>query len=146
MAGLGPLFEEKWKPTKEMSKQEMVEEIEKWRNLWTWVNEDVKYFLTKIGMQCRIIKGNFQGVLGELLQPKFKLDKLEVGVKDKVYDQVVGKYMLETKVIQFDANRLIDLEFVSERKLFDETTDWDLAQILGTREEEQPNVSNEDEG
>jgi len=143
MAGIGPLYEEQWKPIKELSKQEMAEEIERWRTLWGWVSEDVKYYLTKIGMMCRVIRGNYSGTFGELLQPKFRLSELEVGVREKTYDHNDGKYYMETKIVKLDANRLIDIEFISERKLYVEAEDIDLVQLLEPVEGGIPNGSDE---
>lgn len=129
-------MDEKWADTKDMSKQEMAEEIEKWRTLWSWTCEDVKYLLTRVGRLVRVYTRANKGYLGMLLQPRFILDEMEVGLTEKVYDPNTGNYFWERKIIKIPASGISMMELVDERKVFEELDSTDLQALMVEEESE----------
>ena len=130
MPNIGPLYAEQWTPVKDLSKQDMAEEIERWRSLWDWVSEDVKYYLTHVGQDCRVFTRNYTGHLGQMLQPIFKLEGLEVGVCEKAYNHTEGQYRLETKTMRFPASAILTIEFIAESCPFEELSADEVARNL----------------
>lgn len=124
------MADEKWTPVKDLTKQELVDEVEKWRTLWSWTHEDVQYMLTRVGRQIRIITRSNVGHLGTLLQPKFTLSELEVGLTEKCYDPNTGQYFLERKILKIPASAISMMELVEERKVFEELDSADLSALM----------------
>lgn len=129
-------MDEKRKDINTMSKQELVEELEKYRTLWDWTDEGVKYLLSRVGRLVRVVTRSNVGHLGILLQPKFILDELEVGVTEKVYDSNVGNYFWERKILKIPASGISMLELVDERKIFEELDSADLRALEVEQESE----------
>ena len=63
-----------------------------WRALWSWLSDDVKYFLLRIGSTVRILKRDYRGSIGELGEVKFTPSQFEVVVYEKKYDETESKY------------------------------------------------------
>lgn len=114
--------QEKWIPVQKMGLQQLRKEVEQWRTLWSWVHEDTKYYLQRIGQTCRVVMRNYQGHLGTMLAPIFDLKYIELGTVEKTYDQKDGKYYFETKTMRIPAGMILDIEFISERTLAEELT------------------------
>jgi len=114
-------FQEQFKDVKSMSEEELIEEVQMWRRLWTWIEEDVKYYLTQIGSPCRVILRNYQGYLGRMLQPHFKLSEVELETVREEFNYEDGHRYMETKVIRTPITQIVHLELISEREVKEET-------------------------
>ena len=130
------MTDDKWTPTKDLTKQELVDEVEKWRALWSWTHEDVQYMLQRVGRQIRIVTRSNVGHLGTLLQPKFILSELEVGLTEKQYDPNTGNYFVERKILKIPASAISMMELVEERKVFEELDSADLSALMVEVKEE----------
>lgn len=102
-----------------------------WRNVWSWVPSEVKYYVARVGQQVGITQRNYKRYLGVLLDSHWVLDELELGIEDKVYDTVTGKYFWEQKVIKTKLGAIIDFQIIKQRI---EVTEGETEQ----QEEEQP--------
>jgi hypothetical protein len=110
------LSQDKFKEIDKMTKDELREEVRIWRNLWSWLDEDTKYYLTKIGKMCRIVTRAYQGYLGRFLQPHFGIKEFELECVKVEYDQNDGKYYEEYKVIRIPVSSLTHFEFIEDRQ------------------------------
>lgn len=86
-------------PIKKLSVSELRAREAVWRSLWSWTPEEVQQFLLKIGTTVRVMKRNYQGIIGELGQVKFEPKSIEIRVYEKSYDYNTGKYFWEDKVL-----------------------------------------------
>lgn len=100
-----------------MTLKEKEAEIRHWRNLWSWIEEDTKYYLTKVGSVCRIVTRNYTGYLGTFLQPHFTLKEFEIEVVKREYNYDDGEYYNENKVLRVPISQVTHIEFVSQREL-----------------------------
>jgi len=114
------LYQQQYKPTDGMSKAELLDEVRTWRNLWTWVEEDSKYYLTKVGQMCRLTTRNYKGHLGRLLTPHFVLKELELEVVEREYNYDDGRYYIEAKTLRIPITQITHIEIISERELAEE--------------------------
>ena len=101
---------------KKMNKEQMEAECQMWRNIWGWVPSEVKYYIARTGQQLAITMRNYKRYLGVLLDTHWELMEVELGVYDKIYDIVDGKYYFERKIIKTRLGGLIDLQWIKERQ------------------------------
>jgi len=118
-----------FKALDKMSKAELKRELELHRRLFQWLNDEARYFLVRIGQPIRIVRRDYKEYLGELLQPTFSLNELEVGVYQKVYDYNTGKYMMEKKIIKVPVSAIFAYEFIQTRTPAEEVDESELELI-----------------
>ena len=106
----------RWTEIKKMKTQDLKAEVEMWRNIWSWVPSDIKYYVSRTGQQIGVQVRNYTRYVGILLETHWELRELEVGVYDKVYDQVDGKYYFERKIIRLPIGQLVSQDWIAERK------------------------------
>lgn len=99
-----------------MSKAALLEECKMWRAVWSWVPSEVKYYVSRTGSMCGITMRNYKRYLGILLETHWTLDEIELGVYDKVYDNVSGQHYFERKVIKTRIGGIIDLQWIASRQ------------------------------
>jgi hypothetical protein len=104
-----------WPDIKKMSKKELIEECRMWRNVWQWIPDEVKYYVSRTGQTVGVTMRNYKRLLGILLETHWTLREIEIGTYDKVYDQRDGRYYFERKIVKINANALIDLQWIAER-------------------------------
>jgi len=122
-------MDDKWKPIDTMTKAELVEEVEKYRALWSWMHEDVRWILQRVGKTVRVITRSNVERLGVMLEPKFELKELEVGITEKKYDPSVGEYFWERKIVLIPASGIAGFEVIDDRKVFAELDEADLSAL-----------------
>ncbi|MCL6579342.1 MAG: hypothetical protein K6T73_08150 [Candidatus Bathyarchaeota archaeon] len=59
---------------------------------------------------------NYKRYLGVLIDTRWTLEELELGVIDKYYDVVDDKTYYEKKVIKIKVGSITDLQWIKERK------------------------------
>jgi hypothetical protein len=126
-------------PMPELSKmkvKELREECQMWRNIWSWVPSEVKYYVARTGQQVAITMRNYKRYLGILLDTHWQLDEIELGVYDKVYDAVTGKHYYEKKIIKTKIGGIIDMQWIKERKSEEEVLAEYGEEEAGAPEEE----------
>jgi len=99
----------------EMSIDDLRMECEMWRRLWAWVPSEVKYYVARTGKMIAVTQRNYKRYLGYLLETRWDLKELEIGVYDKVYDTVTGKWFYERKIVRIGVNSIIDLQWIEDR-------------------------------
>jgi len=103
-----------------MTQKDLKEECKMWRNIWGWVPPEVKYYVARTGQDVGITQRNYKRYLGTLLESHWKLETLEMGTVDKVYDAVKDKYYFEKKVVILGMSNIIGIEWIHERKEYEE--------------------------
>jgi len=101
---------------RKMKITELREECQMWRNVWGWVPSEVKYYVSRVGQQVGIVQINFQRKLGTLLDTKWDLTAIELGIYDKEYDAVTGEYFFEKKIVQIKSGGIRQIDWIKERK------------------------------
>lgn len=110
----------KFQDIDEMSGDEIRQELTLLRTLWDWLGDDVRYYIAKIGSPARVVTRNYKGYFGELLQPHFKLEEIEIGVADKHYEVAEGNYYRERKVLRLPVSAIMHLELVHKREIIED--------------------------
>jgi len=112
----------KFQDLKKMKLAELREEVQMWRNIWQWVPSDVKYYVSRTGQTIGVQIRNYQRYVGPLLDTKWELKEIEIGVYDKVYNQVDGVYYYERKISKLPVGQIVAFDWIAERKSEDELT------------------------
>jgi hypothetical protein len=113
-----------------MSRNELLYEVARLRNLMDWLDPNVRYYLERIGAALLAVRRDYHVFDGVLLQTKWDLKSVEIGVLDKRYDHNSGKYVIERKVVILPVGSILDFEFLQEREIDEEKT-----QLLGPPEQ-----------
>ena len=116
-----------------MKRDELKEECQMWRNIWGWVPPEVKYYVSRVGQEVGLTQRNYKRYLGTLIDTHWDLLSLEVGVVDKQYDAIKDKYYFEKKIIVMNLNSLLDIQWIKERK------EWEQLEAETKAEEEEKN-------
>lgn len=111
-----PMLQGKFTELKKMNAKQKDNEIEAWRNIWSYTPSEVKYYLLKSGTQIGVTMRNYKRHLGVLLSTRWDIRELEIGVFEKEYDQSTGKYYYERKIIKLSPQGMIDIQWIQERK------------------------------
>ena len=112
----------KFQDLKKMKLTELREEVQMWRNIWQWVPSDVKYYVSRTGQTIGVQIRNYQRYVGPLLDTKWELKEIEIGIYDKVYNQVDGAYYYERKISKLPVGQIVAFDWIAERKSEDEIT------------------------
>lgn len=105
-------YETPYTPAKDMSRSEVEDELQKWRNLWTWVEADVQWWLTHVGRPCRVVRRDYHSIVGTFGQPHFKLAEIEVNTLEREYNYVKGIATYETKTVVIGLGAIVDYELI----------------------------------
>lgn len=116
MDELEGLYQTQYTPLSEMTEGELRQEVARWRRMWTWVPEDCKYYLARVGSLVRVINRSNKGYVGIMLQPHFELTEIEVEVENTEYNYEDGKRYLEDKVLRIPKNQLVHMEFIASQE------------------------------
>ena len=109
------LVKEQLEPLEKMNKQTLQEECKMWRNLWSWLATEVKYYTSRTGANIGIAVRNYHRYVGPLLETHWQLTEIEVGVYEKVYDQTTGEYYYERKIVKVPVGQIVALDWIEER-------------------------------
>ena len=119
-ASISQFIQEMKTSPKKLGIKKLRQREEIWRALWSWLNDEAKFDLLRIGSMVRMVRRDYKGVLGELGQITFEPSIYEITVYEKVYNYNDGKYYYESKVIQIPAAAIMWKEYVTEQELVEE--------------------------
>lgn len=111
------LFDYKFKPSKDMSKEEAIEELELFRKLWTWIPEEVRAWLCRIGYPTRLVRRDYHGFVGRLATPYFEIKSVDIEVSEDIRDYFTKTITTEIKTVNLPVNQLIDYEFIHSKEV-----------------------------
>lgn len=133
------LLQSKFPDRRKMSKQQLLQEIEMWRNIWAWIPTEVKYYVARTGQQIGLTLRNYKRYLGTLLGTYWDLTDVELGTWEKVYDQTSGEAFYERKVVKVKISNLVDVQWIKMRK-----SETDVMRESEQEEQAQTEVGEED--
>ena len=113
-------------PPGKLGVKELRQREETWRALWSWIGDDVKYFVLRIGSLVRAIRRDYKGSLGELGEVKFEPKQFEIAVYEKRFNESDNKFYYERKVQIIPASAIMYFEFISEQDLASEVEEYAL--------------------
>lgn len=99
-----------------MTHEQIVKELQVLRNLWTWLPDEVKLMILKVGTDVRIIQRQGKVIFGRLGQTKWRLSELEVESDSVEFDYDNGQHYLEHKIIQVQIGNMVAFEFIESRE------------------------------
>jgi hypothetical protein len=105
-----------------------------WRNVWSWVPPEVKYYVARVGQEVGLTIRNYKRYLGTLVDSHWDLVSLEVGTVDKVYDAVRDKTFYEKKIVVISTSGIVDMQWIKERKAWE---DFEAERIAEKDKEEE---------
>ena len=118
-------------PITKMGIRELKEREQTWRSLWSWIPDEVKYFVYRVGSQIRILKRDYKGTMGELGEVKFEATQYELSVFEKRFNETDGKWYYEKKVVKIPSSATMMIEFIEDMKL---ASDVDMEEVMSLEE------------
>lgn len=115
------MFERPYRPLADMSLDELRAELERWRNIWTWIESDYQFWLTRIGTRVRFTRRDYKTVEGTLGAIHFNLKEIEVEVVERVYDYARGEATYEDKTVVLPISAIYNYEFLHKEEVLPET-------------------------
>lgn len=128
---------------KSMTKAQLKQECQMWRNIWDWVPTGVKYYVARTGQKVAITMRNYKRYMGQLLSTHWDIKEIELGVNDVVYDVQTGQRFFERKTIRVGMGGIIDFQIIYDRvpeeEMLDQEEEFEDARIIDadTMEEEE---------
>ena len=109
-------YEEPMPPVAKMSKEDLQKELQNWRNLWTWVDNEVRGWLVKVGHNFKFRLQNYEVYYGTLGKPHFEVTKLELDCIVENKDYLRHKLVTDFETMHIGLGRLVSFEEVHERQ------------------------------
>lgn len=109
-----PFFEEPFIPVNKMTKEQLAEELTRWRNLWGWIDMEVKGWLIKVGHTFKFVRRDYRVFFGTLGKTHFDPTLLELDCVVQEKDYIRKAFVTEVETITIPINQLIDWEEVYE--------------------------------
>ena len=129
--GIANFIERMKTPINKMGVKELREREASWRALWSWIPDNVKYLVYRIGSDVRILRRDYKGSVGELGAISLEVSQYEVTVYAKQYNETDGKFYFETKTLLIPSGAVMMLEFIHEREPVEEA----VPEVMGLEEE-----------
>lgn len=124
-----------------MKKAELLVETEMWRNVWSWMPSEVKYYVARTGKTVALTGRNYKRHLGVLLETHWDITEIELGVYEKEYDSLTGKHFYERKIIRTKLGGIIDIQWIDSREAEEDV----LAEAEGEPSPTIPSLEQEEE-
>lgn len=121
-------------PASKLNIKQLREREEFWRALWSWIDEDIKYFILRVGTQVRVVRRDYKGSLGELGLVHFDPKELEVRVYEKTYNYNDGKYYYEDKTLKIPFGAITWLEFIGTSEKAEDIERFEVAPLAEVEE------------
>lgn len=121
-------------PIKKLGVRQLRKREEFWRAMWSWLDEDVKYFTLRVGQLFRVMRRDYKGSVGELGAVKFEPSEIELAVYEKSYNYEDGKYYYEQKIVKIPASVMAWTESISTKDLAEDVEQFAVENIPETEE------------
>lgn len=133
------IFDKPKKDVKTMSKDELIDELQSYRNLLSWFDDDLRYWFGHIRQVFHVIRRDYKDIFGLLGQPHFKLEGVDMDVVERIYNFSKAIATYETKTVTIPMSQVVDYELSLGKEEVPEQMD-------GTPIEEAINEANEQAG
>lgn len=98
------------------TKEELVSEVEKYRNLWSWIPDSIKYLLSNMGREVVIIDRNNKTRFGYFHGFECELTQYKVFSAAVRYDEVNHKPHIETGIDTLFSSNVTSFKFIETRE------------------------------
>jgi hypothetical protein len=105
------------KPFEEMSIEELRSELDRYRKLWTWVEEEVKAWLCHTAYPCAITRRDYHRFIGTQGVVHFKPESVELDVTETEYNYLRGEAVKEVKTVTIPINQITNLEYIHDKEV-----------------------------
>ena len=119
----GQFFEKPYRPSESMTKEELNTELLQWRNLYTWLDPEVQFWLSKVGELIRVSLRNGVSHVGNLGTCKYNPTIISLACQERLYDYAQGQATYETKDVQVKITDVVDYQFIYAKEVKAETFD-----------------------
>ena len=117
------IFEKPYQPIKPMTKNELADEVQRWRNVWTWVEPEMQKWLTSINQEVAVSKRNYKTVQGVLGQPHFELVSIDIEWVERIYNYGKGEATYEHKSTTIKLGDMNDFSIIHGKEVKEEQYD-----------------------
>lgn len=101
---------------KDYTEDELRAELEQFRAMWSWLDEEVKYYAARVGHDCRFVTRAQKGYLGTFRGVKWQAVSFEMDAATREWDDVMRVFFFESKIMHVPASSIFQMEFVSWRE------------------------------
>ncbi len=120
MSEFGDFFEKPYRDMKKMARPDLEQELNQWRNLYTWIDPGVQYWLTKVGEDIRVSLRNGTSFVGKLGTVEYEAKVVRLAVTERLYDYTRGEATYETKDVLCKISDLVGWQFIYAKEVFEE--------------------------
>jgi len=117
------IFEKPFRPLDTLSKAELQDETQRWRNIWSWLEPETQRWLTSINREVAVTKRNYKLIQGLLGQPRFELVSIDVEWVERIYNYGRGEATYEHKTTTIKLGEINDFSFIHGKEVMEETFD-----------------------
>ncbi len=103
-------YEEPFDPLSKMSNADLEAELKNWRNLWSWLDMEVKGYLIKVGHKYRFVRRDYQVFIGTLGKTHFEAKQLELDCVVSEKDYIKKTYHVFVETMRIPITQLISIE------------------------------------
>ena len=111
------IFEKPFRPLENMSGAEKDDEVQRWRNIWTWLEAETQFWLTSINKEVAATKRNYQKIQGILGQPHFELVSIDIEWVERIYNYGKGEATYEHKTTTIKLGDMNDFSFIHSKEV-----------------------------
>ncbi|GAI81065.1 unnamed protein product [marine sediment metagenome] len=117
------IFEKPFRPLEALSKAELQDETQRWRNVWTWLEPETQKWLTDINKEVSVTKRNYKVIQGLMGQPHFELVSIDVEWVERIYNYSRGEATYEHKTTTVKLSEMNDFSFIHGKEVKSEQYD-----------------------
>lgn len=103
-----------------MSIEELQAEVEGWRMVTAMLPLDIYQWLARMHEIVRITQRNYAGHVGILLGVKFEVTEYTIGLREKAFDSLRGRQIVEDKTLVIPASSVLFYESIDDQKEYDQ--------------------------
>ncbi len=109
-------------PIDGLSEAELASEVEGWRFVFGLLPREVIENMARLYGEVRLIKRNYQGGAGILLNFKMEVTEYTIGLQETGFDSIRGKRTIESKQLVIPAAAVMYAEFIEDCVDFEPST------------------------
>lgn len=117
MNGYADFYEKPYRDMNKMTRPELEYELNQWRNLYTWLDPGVQYWLTKVGEDIRVSLRNGTSFVGKLGAVEYEAKVIRLAVTERLYDYSQGEATYETKDVLCKISDLVGWQFIFSKEV-----------------------------
>ena len=120
------LYEKKYIPIEDMTAEQIKEELQVFRTLWSWTPEQVRFWLSTLNSAIAVTKRMGENVVGTLGACEFDLKSIEVTGVSRGYNFGKGQATYTDKTTTVPVGMIADYSFINNEEVVNESMDGAL--------------------